>query len=291
MNFSAFRRITAFFVSIITMICGWLNLPITPMGEKLDLTGYELVFCEEFDGDSLNRDVWNFTPPFNGCISSENSFEGYNLYGAVNSEKMLEFSNSNLIMHIKYCEDGIDGNGPGYYYAPEICSAKSFNPVYGYFECRAILPKSSHSNAAFWINSENMYLDETGYKDGVEIDVFESMRWNCGTLMENTVEHNIHYYQNGEWEKSGATAVRVKGNPYEEYHTYGVLWEPTGYIFYIDGVESMRTSYAVSQSPEHLILSYVLRQGERDDMPSEKVHVDNGDAKFIIDYVKAYQKP
>ncbi len=90
---------------------------------------------------------------------------------------------------------------------------------------------------------------------------------------------------------SGATAVRVKGNPYEEFHTYGLLWEPTGYTFYIDGVESMHTDYAVSQSPEHLILSYCLRQGKEDDSPSDKVYVDNGDGKFIIDYVKAYQKP
>ena len=290
MNLEVFQKITAFFVSIITLFCNWLNLPITPMGQKLDLTGYELVFCEEFDGDSLNRDVWNFTPPFNGCISSEDSFEGYNLYGAVCNEQMLEFSEGALIMHIKYCENGIEGSNAKYYYAPEICSAKSFNPVYGYFECRAILPKSSHSDAAFWINSENMYLEDTGYEDGVEVDIFESMQWNSGTRKENTVEHNIHYYQNGEWKRSGATAVRVKGNPYEEYHTYGLLWEPTGYTFYIDGVESMHTDYAVSRSPEHLILSYVLRKGTEDDSPSDKVYVDNGDGKFIIDYVKAYQK-
>ena len=132
------------------------------MRQKLDLTDYELVFCEEFDGDSLDRDVWNFTPPFNGCISSENSFEGYNLYGAVFNEQMMEFSDSNLIMHIRYCEDGI---------------------------------------------------------------------------------------------------------------------------------ESMHTDYAVSRSPEHLILSYCLRQGKEDDSPSDKVFVDGGDGKFIIDYAKAYQKP
>ena len=62
-----------------------------------------------------------------------------------------------------------------------------------------------------------MYLEETGYEDGAEIDVFESMRWNSGGIKEDTVEHNIHYYQYGEWKHYGAKAVRVKGDPYEEY--------------------------------------------------------------------------
>ena len=36
------------------------DTPVTPRGEVLDLTGYNLVFVDEFEGNSLNTDVWEY---------------------------------------------------------------------------------------------------------------------------------------------------------------------------------------------------------------------------------------
>ena len=36
------------------------GLPTTPRGQELNLEGYKLVMCDEFEGDTLNTDLWNY---------------------------------------------------------------------------------------------------------------------------------------------------------------------------------------------------------------------------------------
>ena len=36
------------------------GFPTTPRGQELNLDGYELVMYDEFDGDTLNTDLWNY---------------------------------------------------------------------------------------------------------------------------------------------------------------------------------------------------------------------------------------
>jgi len=88
---------------------------------------------------------------------------------------------------------------------------------------------------------------------------------------------------------------RVAGDIYDEFHTYGVEWNENIYIFYVDGVETGRTSFGgVSRNPEWLILSVEV---------SGSGGVAGGDnhgtgvisknkkwpANFVVDYVRAYQ--
>ena len=52
------QKIMAFFVTIITFFTHLFGLPMKPMGQKLDLTGYEPVFEDEFEGDALDTQAW-----------------------------------------------------------------------------------------------------------------------------------------------------------------------------------------------------------------------------------------
>lgn len=57
-----------------------------------------------------------------------------------------------------------------------------------------------------------------------------------------------------------AKVFLIKNNPYEEFNTYGLEWNEDEYIFYINGVETFRTSFGgVSQNPEYVILSVEMR--------------------------------
>ena len=130
-------------------------------------------------------------------------------------------------------------------------------------------------------------FDEDGSgRDGTEIDIFES---DCyGDFMENSVTSNLHFDGYGDaHQKHGAKKFLTGNNPYEEFNTYGLEWNENEYIFYINGVETFRTSFGgVSQNEEYLILSVEMK-GENG-VPEYR-DASGEEAEFIVDYVKAYQ--
>ena len=73
-------------------------------------------------------------------------------------------------------------------------------------------------------------------------------------------------------------------NIFEEYNTYGLEWTEDEYIFYINGVESVRSSFGngTSQVPEDVIVSL--------EFPNDITQDKDFYTEYIVDYVKIYQK-
>ena len=76
-----------------------------------------------------------------------------------------------------------------------------------------------------------------------------------------------------------------RGNDiFNEYNTYGLEWNKDEYIFYINGVETTRSSFCdgTSQSPEELIVSL--------EIPDELNFEKGYSTHMTVDYVKIWQK-
>ena len=276
-----FKSIFSFIMSLIISLCVALDIPCYPMGEKLDLDKFELTFEDNFEGE-LDRSVWSGHYQYgNTTVSRKGSY--WNQYLAQTKE-------GNLVIPVVYLEEGMGGEGAGWYSAgvdTDSDSPNGFSQKFGYFECRCILPKGSDIWSAFWLMNSGVFDENGDGRDGTEIDIFES---DCyGDFMENAVTSNLHFDGYGDaHQKHGATKFLLKNNPYEEFNTYGLEWNENEYIFYINGVETFRTDFGgVSQNEEYLILSVEMK-GE-DGMPSERENVPAEGAEFIIDYVKVYQ--
>ncbi len=143
-------------------------------------------------------------------------------------------------------------------------------------------------------------------KNGAEIDIMESPNYNdpfmTAKAYRNTSMHTVHTDGYGRQHKAKRSRFfRPDRNMYNKFNTYGVLWTETEYIFYINGKETWKTRFGVSQVPEYLWLSVEIA-GEADSANPE--NTDNkftwtGDirnnpnyampADFIIDYVRVYQ--
>ena len=276
-----FKSIFSFFMSLIISLCVALDIPCYPMGEKLDLDKFELTFEDNFEGE-LDRSVWSGHYQYgNTTVSRKGSY--WNQYLAQTKE-------GNLVIPVVYLEEGMGGEGAGWYSAgvdTDADAENGFSQKFGYFECRCILPKGSDIWSAFWLMNSGVFDENGDGRDGTEIDIFES---DCyGDFMENAVTSNLHFDGYGDaHQKHGATKFLLKNNPYEEFNTYGLEWNENEYIFYINGVETFRTDFGgVSQNEEYLILSVEMK-GE-DGIPSERENVPAEVAEFIIDYVKVYQ--
>jgi len=269
---------------ILAWLQGALRLPKTPKGQRLDLSKFELTWSDEFE--ELNRDAWNPMPYF-GDGPERNK-------GGVEYTALARVEDGMLHIPSVYSEQGIAGGPPGYYGA-WITTSHSFRQKFGYFEARCKLPKGVGLWGAFWMHNEQVNKDGSAARDGTEIDVFESPFYRHRLpLLKNMVSTNLHYggYFNKTWRMKNIGKFRVK-EPYDTFHTYGVEWNANEYIFYIDGIESGRSSFGgVSQSEQHLLLSV-----EHNTKPPDS-WVWAGDARknkpgdmtdFVVDYVRAYQ--
>ena len=291
----------------VAFLQGALRLPKTPNGQKLDLSKFELTWSDEFDGTELDRGKWrlfqNHHPYWsldlarveNGQlhIATKYAEEGMRLHIP---EKYAEkvFSQEMPEGYRAYPEEGYVHCPPGWY-SLGITTDESFRQKFGYFETRCKLPRGVGIWSAFWMMNEQVHNVAGSGRGGTEIDVFEApFYWRRLKLLKNKITTNLHYggYFNKTWRTKNIGKFRVS-EPYDTFHTYGLEWNEHEYIFYIDGVESGRSSFGgVCQNEVFLHLSveketkglqrWVWAGDIRKNKPGEMTD-------FIIDYVRVYQ--
>lgn len=249
--------------------------PIKAYGEALDLTGYELVFEDEFDGDSLNTDVWNYR-----AMGAS--------HGGFYSADVVSVHDGNLFIEPQYLENGSYGAG---WYAAQLALNEKY--TYGYFECRCVCSHLRGFWSAFWLQNPHSYDADIskGGPGGAEIDIMEANADNSTIAPGKDAVLSCIHVNGGKNDKTEGSdtsgAVYFYGNNiYEEYNTYGVLWNEDEYIFYINGVESIRSAWSdgASRVPEEVILSVCIPAGNLDNI-NQKGEVGT----MKVDYVRIYQ--
>lgn len=257
-------------VEILQMLV--FGLPLTPRGNELDLTGYNIVVYDEFEGDTLNTDIWETRG--NGSRR-----------GGYNAESQVEVRNGNLVITGEYLTDGEYGEG---WYTAAVKLKERYKQ--GYFEIKCIVNDSPAYWSAFWIQADAPYTASVskGGVGGAELDIFESYQYGDN---EYAITNTIHCAGVDGVEEGFQSALlgKFKGNNInKEYNTYGLEWTEDEYIFYVNGVETVRSSFGngVSQVPEDVIVSLEIPDEE------ELAGFDKETFKteFIVDYVKIYQK-
>ncbi len=308
---------TACSLALLSACTGAVEIPEEKtLASVLEAGGYELVFADEFDGNSVDYTKWK--TGYAGGVRRAAYYE--------DSADTLFVKDGTLTIRTLY-KDG--QYGEGWYTSWLETSTRDdgagirrsenytgFSATYGYFEARCIAPPTIGIWSAFWLMpDEGTGMSEadvlgTG-ADGVEIDVMESP-WMYSLLDKGSNVHVVH--------GDGYSATKSESSPrykipdmYTEFHTYGVLWTETEYIFYIDGAETWRTSHTVdgvtlgvSEVNEYMILSVEVGGYEAEDGTLvEGKNADGSDfwcgnpAKndksksydFVIDYVRVYRKP
>lgn len=280
-------KIVSFFLGVLSFFLSLFDLPTYPHGDRVDMSKFELVFSDEFDGDVLNTDVWNTSA---GAGNTSVRRGGY-----WNTD-MATLQDGNLHIATKYFPDGYKGGGPGWYSA-ELTTQKSFTQTKGYFEVRCILPKGYGMWSAFWLMGHGVGKIGNGGTDGAEIDIFESPNYcESKKLKHNSVSSNLHYdgYGDDHRQQNICRPYLYQNDPYEEFNTYALEWSDTEYIIYVNGVQAGRSDFGgISQDQEWLLLS--VEVGGDNGVPAESwagpsIETDpDAVTDFIVDYVRVYQ--
>lgn len=196
-------------------------LPPAPAGKH-----WKLVWHDEFDGPTLDESKWN-------RLGDHVRKGGY----WVKEDAYLNGKGSLLLRTKKDGERFTCG---------AINTRDKFEHAFGYYEARCQLPKEPGHWSAFWLMCEGVNTVGNDGRDGTEIDIMEAP-WRDGQL---TV--NLHWDGYGKEHKAAGTKFKMP-EVMEGFHTYGLLWLPTEYVFYVDGKEVWRSQAGgVSQVPEFI---------------------------------------
>ena len=268
------KKFFASFIAIIELFgLTVFDLPQKPHGDELDLTGYSLVFEDEFDYQEFDTDVWEYRA--SGARR-----------GGFNAPSQVTLRDGNMILTGEYRKDGQYGEG---WYTGMVRLKEWY--CKGYFEIRCKVNRENHFWSAFWLQASAPYTASVskGGVGGAEIDIFESV--NTGKYFDSdAVSHNIHCagvdgVQEGY--QSANLGSFYGSNIYDEYNTYGVKWTDTEYIFYINGVETRRSSFGngVSEVLEEVIVSLEIPGADK----LSELDKDTYKTEFVVDYVRIYQ--
>ena len=244
---------------------------------------FELVWSDEFNGDALDTANWKGHHSSAGATVRRGSYW---------STEMAVVKDGCLHIQTKYLPEGLNGNGKPGWYTCALETKGLFEQTFGYFEVRCILPKGNGMWSAFWMLTDGMETVGNGGEDGAEIDIFEAPFF--GENFSRRVSSNVHIDGYGADLKSTNVCepYLLLNDPYETFNTYGLEWNEDEYIFYINGIETGRSSFGgTSKVPEYLILSVEIGGANAipgDSWAGKAISPDDVPTDFVIDYVRAY---
>ncbi|MCO5298274.1 MAG: glycoside hydrolase family 16 protein [Fimbriimonadaceae bacterium] len=234
------------------------------------MPGYQLAWHDEFDGWRIDQTKWK---PW--ALGPRRD--------AVNVPEAARLDGRGQCYITTRRVTGPDGKS--LIQSGGIWTRGTFAPRYGYFEARIQFQTQLGHWGAFWLNCDGMGNPPDDPNSGTEVDIVEFHQRMAGG---GEVQHNLHW--NGYGDRHKSTGAKVGDlRPAEEFHTYGVLWEPKGFRFFVDGrqtwVPKSDARVVVSSRPEYLILS--LEVGSWAGNIQDATLPD----WMIVDWVRVWRKP
>ena len=190
------------------------NGPIKPEFPEFD--GMSLVWNDEFDGDSLNEENWNYEVGGGGWGNSELQYytKGENV------------SVADGVLTITARRETKDGYS---FTSSRITTRKKAFTTYGRIEARIKLSAQNAMWPAFWMMPEA----NNGWPTCGEIDIMEnkgSSSTTTSSALHYTDRNGNHAYQAGAYsfsERNGEGTI-------EDWHTYYLIWNEEQMDFYVD---------------------------------------------------------
>ena len=241
----------------------------TPFGQNA--SEWTLTFADEFNGNSLDRNVWNDTIWY----EQSNPTQNY----AVEDGKLKIWPQR---------------DASGNFFNRTIDTDGKYYQTYGYFEIEAKLPSGKGTWPAFWLfnhdSSTRPEIDimeayaggsrDSWWSDGNDNPTnFAATLWRDNGGAENHIGE-IKLRDQSQW----SSGIRLD----QGFHKYAAHVEPDGVTFYFDGQQmgnKIRTSY-------YDMRMYILLDlwfGSASGQPDNSTPTGKGNS-FEVNYVRAWQK-
>ena len=251
---------------------------------------FELVWSDEFDGDTLDTSKWDYRLCMMGKrhpawtdkgVKIENGCAVFSIF-----EENGEVVSSQLQTGYNFMDTPVEQTTFGKEHLQWPIGKLKKNKFlhrYGYYECRCRLQQMNGWRSAFWMQSPIIGASLDPKLTGSEVDIMESF------FVGDVHHHNVF---------TGGYGLDMQqlyvGGDYvvstEEFHTFGLLWLPDRYVFFVDGKEDGVITENVSGIEEFLLIS-TEAHGYRykNHRPTEEAYAAaKARDTFVVDHVRVF---
>ncbi|KAH7696848.1 hypothetical protein AAVH_36074 [Aphelenchoides avenae] len=225
----------------------------------------QLIFSDEFNGNSLDRNKWNIEQ---GYLNVNNEKENY-------QPGNVQVTGGNLVITAKRQQMGNQQ-----YTSGRINTQNKFSFTFGRAEARIKLPKVQGLWPAFWMLGNS--ISQVGWPKCGEIDIMEQIN------TENRVFGTLHWFHNGHAQYGLTTNIDNTAG----WHVYAVEWDTNNIRVFVDGRQYFvmdikdTANFQQFKSPFYLILNLAVGG----DLPGQTINDGALPAQMLVDYVRVYGK-
>ena len=216
--------------------------------------GYQLIWADEFDGNSLNTDFWIYE--IDGCGEGNNELEFYRIENTEVADGYLyirpePIKKEDEPKYNKRCTvEPTYGRPCPEYTSSRLLTKDKFAFQYGYVELRVKLPNFAGMWPAFWLMPQaNQKLL---WPTGGEIDIAEVVGQRPKEVY-STLHYGAATTQGGYVADSGAIGgsfAPIGGDFSEDFHTFAFEWTPDAIRYYFQGEQYFEAAYYDMNIPE-----------------------------------------
>ena len=255
---------------------------------------WKLVWSDEFNGTQLDRTKWDFRLHIMQTRHKTWTEEGAALDGKGNLllklyEKDGDYFTSQLQTGANYMDrPGANRFRPGLYWPAGKLEPPKFLHKYGYYETRCKLPKQPGWWVAFWLQSPIIGSSLNPALSGVEIDIMENFQRDGG-VRHAAIWNGYGANGKGKSTKDKNGIDRPQPALMEGFHTFGVDWSRTGYVYYVDGKETWRFNEVVSDREQFILIGAECK-GYRTGGPAPELKQAKLPDSCVVDYVRVFDE-
>ncbi|MEM6522486.1 MAG: glycoside hydrolase family 16 protein [Bacteroidota bacterium] len=254
------------------------QLPETGYEAPSSYMGYILTWSDEFDGNSLNLNNWNYetgnTDPFGNIGWGNNELQ---LYGRGN----VSVDNGYLTIEAREESNGSFTSG-------RINSRDKQEYQYGRIDIRAALPNQRGMWPAIWMLGENHL--EIGWPACGEIDIMEA--FIAGPETANQIKSNAFWGNSFPAPNAPSPPYKLSSGDFsEQWHVFSLEWEENNLKFFVDGSQHyeliINEELGAHFRNEFFFIMNVAVGGNPVPSPDASTVFPQ---RMFVDYVRVYQK-
>jgi len=239
----------------------------------LEYDGYQLVWNDEFDGNTINTSSWVFETGTGNSGWGNNELQYYRQENAwVEGGVLTIEAKKEIYQGSSYTSSRM-----------KTQSKKSFQ--FGRIDIRALLPKGQGIWPALWLLGDN--IQSVGWPSCGEIDIMEMIG---GSGRENTVHGTVHWDNDGHVQAGGGYTLQ-SGIFANEYHVFTITWDETYLTWFMNDIQF----YQISITPSHMTefrqkFFFIFNLAVGGNWPGNPDATTVFPQQMRVDYVRVFQK-
>ena len=254
------------------------NLSTDTSGYRTPLSypGYTLLWSDEFSGDKIDANTWNFETG-----NGDNGWGNHELEYYTNSPKNVFVSNGNLIIEAR--KETISGFN---YTSARMTTQNKKAFTFGRIDIRAKLPVAKGMWPALWMLGSN--ISTLSWPACGEIDIMELIGTN-----PNTTHSTLHWGASSQSHASKGDAYTLSSGDFsQQFHVFSAVWVKDSIKFLLDDhlyLTVSKTDVGTANYPFNGPQFFIFNVAVGGDWPGPPDNSTSFPQRMFVDYVRVFQ--